>query len=190
VKTRIARAIGDAAAAALHERLVERALTTACEAAPGRVELWCAPDTAHPFFAACARRHDITLHAQHGADLGERMAHAFEHAHAHGRRLALVGSDCPALTAADLRDAAHALIGHDAVFAPAEDGGYVLVALAKPCPALFRDVPWGTHDVMRITRERAREAAVRVAEMRILWDVDRPADLERLERIEREAAWR
>jgi rSAM/selenodomain-associated transferase 1 len=180
VKTRLARAIGDAAAAVLHERLVERAVATACAGGGGGVELWCAPDARHPFFERCAERFGVSLHVQCEGDLGARMAYAFaQHA---GQPLVLIGADCPALEPGDLRDAALALRSHDAVFAPAEDGGYVLVALARPAPVLFRDVAWGSADVMRTTREHARRAGLTLAELRTLWDVDRPEDLARLER--------
>jgi len=180
VKTRLARVIGNAAAAALHERLVLRTLATARAAAPGKVELWCAPDTSHPFLERCAQEFAATLRVQAEGDLGERMAHAFaQHA---GHPLVLIGSDCPALEARDLHDAICALASHDAVFAPAEDGGYVLVALERPAPGLFRDIAWGTAEVMQATRERARHAGIKLAELRTLWDVDRPEDLRRLAR--------
>jgi len=180
VKTRLAQAIGDTAAAALHERLVERALATACSARLGEIELWCAPDPDHAFFERCAGRFGAVLRAQPEGDLGARMAHVF--AHLAARAVILIGSDCPALEPRDLREAAAALRTRDAVFAPAEDGGYVLVALARPMPALFRDVAWGSADVMRTTREHARRAGIDLAELRTLWDVDRPEDLARLER--------
>jgi rSAM/selenodomain-associated transferase 1 len=187
VKTRIARAIGPERAALLHERLVRQALATARAAALDGVELWCEPDTTHPFFLECARQYRARLCRQHGADLGERMAHAFAQAQDEGRGLVLIGADCPALEAQDLRDAALALEQHDAVFAPAEDGGYVLVALRRAHASLFSAMPWGSGEVMERTRERARAAGLSVKELRALWDVDRPADLERLER---EAAWK
>ena len=180
VKTRLVPMLTPAQAAALHEKLVERALSTACEAAIGPVELWCTPDAAHPFFARCTRRFGVTLHVQEGADLGERMARAFEAAHRAGRCLVLIGADCPALEPRDLRDAAASLASHDAVFAPAEDGGYVLVSLAAPAAALFSDIAWGKPDVMVRTRQRAAAARLTVKELRTLWDVDRPEDWQRL----------
>jgi rSAM/selenodomain-associated transferase 1 len=182
VKTRLTPAMSPGEAAALHESLVERALGTAVASALGPVELWCAPDAGHPFFPRCARRFGARLHVQQGQDLGARMAHAFEASHRAGRALVLIGSDCPALEPADLRDAAAALASHDAVFAPAEDGGYVLVALRAPAPALFEGIAWGGADVMQRTRERAAAAHLRLKELRTLWDVDRPEDWRRLER--------
>jgi uncharacterized protein len=182
VKTRLAATLGAEAAAALHARLVHRTLATATRAFPGRVELWCAPDASGAFFAECESRFGVRLRTQQGQDLGVRMAHAFEDASRRGEALVLVGSDCAALEARDLREALELLRSHDAVVAPAEDGGYALIALKAPAPALFLDIAWSGPDVMATTRERAREAGLALAEMRTLWDVDRPEDVARLER--------
>jgi uncharacterized protein len=179
VKTRLAATLGADRAARLHAGLVEHALATAAQARPATLELWCAPDAAHPFFARCAERFGCTLRAQEGGDLGARMAHAF----AAGTPLVLVGSDCPMLTPAHLLRAWHALRTHDAVFAPAEDGGYVLVALSRPQPALFASMAWSGPGVMRETRERAAAAGLRSLELETLWDVDRPEDFRRLQQL-------
>ena len=63
---------------------------------------------------------------------------------------------------------------------PAEDGGYVLIGLRRPQPALFADVPWGSETVMTETRRRAEKLGLAVRELAALWDVDLPEDLERL----------
>jgi rSAM/selenodomain-associated transferase 1 len=182
VKTRLAAALGPARAAELHASLVKHALSTATQSGLGAVELWCAPDDTHPFFARCAAETGAQLRRQSGADLGERMAAAFDAALAADRRLLLIGSDCPALTPAHLIDAAAALASHDAVLTPAEDGGYVLVGLSRAVPGMFDAIEWGSANVMAATRERLRAAGARWQEMPTLWDVDRPEDYARLER--------
>ena len=136
-KTRLIPALGAEGAAELHRRLVERMLTEALAADIGPVELCCTPDTDHPFFADCARRFGIGLQAQAGADLGARMVAAFDRALSGARTALLVGSDIPALDAQHLRQARSALRQAEAVFIPAEDGGYVLVGLASRQPGLF-----------------------------------------------------
>jgi len=182
VKTRLAPLLGEERAARLHARLVQRALRTAFEAGLGDVELWCAPDESHAFFGECRTRFGPVLQRQEGRDLGERMRHALECATARGERVLLIGSDCPAITAAHLVEAAAALSAHDAVFTPAEDGGYVLVGLARALPHVFQDVAWGSDAVMASTRERLVAAGARWHEMPPLWDVDRPDDYHRLHR--------
>ena len=181
VKTRLAELLGADGAASLHAALTERALATAAAARLGDVELWCAPDTRHPFFAECAGRFRATLRAQPEGDLGARMNAAFRRAHGNGRRLLVIGSDCPALTVEDLRASAAALETHDAVITPAEDGGYVMLGLAVAVPGLFEGVSWGTSNVMQETRDRLAASGARWKSMRTLWDVDRPEDYARLQ---------
>lgn len=184
VKTRLAAVLGPEGAAALHARLVRRALATAIEARTGAVELWCAPDAGHPFFARCAEDFGVALRVQEGADLGERMRRACDAALAAGAAAIVIGSDCPALRAADLQQAAAALAGADVAIAPAEDGGYVLVGLARSVPALFASIAWGTGEVMAQTRARLAAAGVRWRELATFWDVDRPEDYARLQQEE------
>ena len=181
VKTRLIPRLGPEGAVRLHERLVERTLATAVAADVGEVELWCTPDAAHPFFARCAGRYGVPLRRQAGADLGQRMHDAFERTLARHARALLVGSDCPVLQPAHLREAFQALEDHDAVFVPAEDGGYVLVGLKRAAPQVFERVAWGSPEVMAQTRSRLAAAGLDSHELPALWDVDRPEDLDRLQ---------
>lgn len=190
VKTRLIPALGESGAAELQRQLIERTLHTAVAAALGTLELWCAPGPEDPFFADCAKRHGAGLRAQGAGDLGTRMARALESSLAAGSPGLLIGCDCPALTPAYLRDAAAALDGgNDAVFGPAEDGGYVLIGLARTPPTeLFEDIAWGTATVMQETRARLARANWRWRELALLWDVDRPEDLPRLRQLSPRAA--
>lgn len=177
-KTRLIPALGAKAAARLHRQLTLRTLRTACRADIGPVTLWCAPDTRQRFFRALQRGYGLDLRPQPDAGLGQRMAHAFAE---NGRQpLLLIGTDCPALGAGHLRQAALALqTGVDAVFITTEDGGYFLVGLQKPVPQLFEDIDWGTAQVMAQTRGRMAQLGLRWLEVAKLWDVDRAADVSR-----------
>src|SRR5258708_37018588 len=123
VKTRLVPALTPDEAARLQRAFVQRALAVAQDAQLGPVELWCAPDITHPFFAECALSFSLTLRSQVGNDLGDRMRNAMHDALARDHAVLLMGTDCPLLDAAYVRKAACALRDHDAVFAPAEDGG-------------------------------------------------------------------
>lgn len=181
-KTRLIPLLGADQAAALQGRLLCRALATARAAAPGELELWCTPDATHPALLAAAKAHRTTLRVQHGADLGARMAHAFADALRRAPYAICIGTDCPALTVRHLHEAAAALrAGNDAVFAPAKDGGYVLIGLSRNEPRLFSGISWGSAQVMAQTRERLRACALRWQELETLWDVDRPEDWQRLQ---------
>jgi rSAM/selenodomain-associated transferase 1 len=181
-KTRLIPLLGAEGAAQLHAQLVRHAARTAIAADLGPVELWCAPDCDHPFFMQCAEELGVTLRTQRGADLGRRMACAFAAALCENAPLVVIGSDCPALTPEHLREAADALRTHEAVVAPAEDGGYVLVGLSAADPGLFENVAWGSASVMSETRARLTRAGTRWKELETLWDMDRPEDYARLER--------
>jgi uncharacterized protein len=177
-KTRLIPELGASGAARLQRQLTLRTLRTAAAAQVGPVTLWCAPDAQQRFFRALRKLAAVDCLDQPDGDLGMRMHTAFLH-HCPRGPLLLIGTDCPALNPGHLRDAAHALReGFDAVFQPAEDGGYVLVGLRRPQPELFSDMRWGADDVMAQTRARAR--ALQVRELETLWDVDVPADLPRL----------
>ncbi|HXF77978.1 MAG TPA: TIGR04282 family arsenosugar biosynthesis glycosyltransferase [Usitatibacter sp.] len=182
VKTRLAAELGDEGAARLAASLTLKALATAVDSGVGAVELWCSPDAKHPFFAQCGSRFHVKLREQRGADLGDRMEAAIHEALAAGSPVLVTGADCPALDAAVLRQAARALAHHDAVFVPAEDGGYVLVGMARALPGVFEGIAWGEDTVMQQTRERLVRARARWQELDPLWDVDRPEDYRRMRR--------
>ncbi len=179
-KTRLIPALGPEGAAALAARLLAHAVATAREAALGPVEVCAAPDTTHPAFQALAGV--VALSEQGEGDLGARMARAFERhfAQTDAPPCLLIGTDAPGLDAAALREAAAALVDADAVFVPALDGGYTLVGLRRPAPALFTDMRWSTPQVMAETRARAAGLGLRVAERPPLADIDEPDDLKHL----------
>jgi rSAM/selenodomain-associated transferase 1 len=179
-KTRLIPALGAPGAAQLQRRLTRQAVRTALDAGLGPVTLWCAPDARHRLFRTLHKAWGVSCLVQASGDLGERMHTAFR-LHCASGPVLLIGTDCPPLSPQHLRDAAQALLnGHEAVFLPAEDGGYVLVGLRSPQPALFRDMHWSTPAVMEDTRKRARDAGIEWRELETLWDLDVPADLERL----------
>lgn len=178
VKTRLIPRLGKPGAALLHERLTRHALALTANAWLCPVQLWCAPTTEHGFFAACQAEFDVSLHAQQGNDLGERMAAAFEHTLLDADYALVIGTDCPSLRKTDLREALTALAaGHDAVLGPAQDGGYVLLGLRRAAHILFEDIAWGGRDVLSDTRERLQQLNWRWHELQTHADVDRPEDL-------------
>ncbi|MBT5322600.1 MAG: DUF2064 domain-containing protein, partial [Verrucomicrobiales bacterium] len=75
--------------------------------------------------------------------------------------------------------AAKALQARDAVIGPATDGGYWLIGLNAPCPALFEGIEWSTGGVLQSTLAKADEAGLSVQLLRELGDVDTGADWER-----------
>lgn len=185
MKTRIAGRIGAERAALLHRELTSSAVKTALAARCGPVELHVTQR--HKFFRTLGR----TLRLQRGRDLGERMHGALRRALRRHRFAVLIGADCPALRPRELRRALRWLRGGaDLVLAPAEDGGYALIGASRISPALFHDVHWGTGEVVAQTLRNAARAGLRVRLLPIVWDVDRPEDLERLRALRFSSAYR
>lgn len=177
-KTRLAAVLGDGNAAVLQERLTARAIATACAADVGPVTLWATPDTSHASFGGLAQQHHIGLATQPDGDLGARMLSAIEAAKAPAL---VIGTDCPALTPHHVRcAAAHLRNGIDAALIPAADGGYVLIGMRAPWPALFAGVAWSSDSVAAETRRRLARLRLSWREPARLWDVDRPEDLIRM----------
>jgi rSAM/selenodomain-associated transferase 1 len=182
VKTRLARTIGDDAAAAAYRALAERTLATAAAArragVVGAIELWLDPESDPAAIAPWPERYGVTVETQVGSDLGARMRDALRASIARDTPALLIGTDVPGYDIAYLAHAAAALERHDAVVGPAEDGGYVLIGVSRDIDA-FGDVPWSTPGVMAATRERLAAAGAKYVELPPLWDVDTGDDYAR-----------
>lgn len=182
VKTRLLPALNEVDAAWIYRELVTRTLKTVsgCLSTGWRVELWCTPVADHPFFVECRDKYGVELRLQPRGDLGARMRIAIGEVLAESDSMLLIGCDCPELQQADLETARQALqMEADVVLGPAEDGGYYLIGMNSPQPALFRDIPWGGATVFDITRKRLHERGLRPYTLPIRWDLDDAQDLQR-----------
>jgi uncharacterized protein len=121
----------------------------------------------------------LPLIGQHAGGLGERLESAFAQLSALGYQARVViGSDAPDLPLSFIEEAFRLLdAGSDAVFGPAEDGGYYLVALGGPSAGLFRDIPWSGPQVLAASRQKAHEADLATALLPTWYDVDSFEDL-------------
>jgi rSAM/selenodomain-associated transferase 1 len=121
---------------------------------------------------------------QRGADLGERLsgllADLIERGHAGAMA---IDSDSPTLPMEYVAEAARVLAEAkcDVVLGPCEDGGYYLVGLRCPQPALFEGIPWSTDAVFTMTLDKARARGLSVHLLPRWFDVDTEADLRRLD---------
>lgn len=190
VKTRLARAVGDAPACALYRWLGARVVAslTGDGSRPYDVAVRVTPSGACDAVRAWVPGADA-YEPQGEGDLGERLARATRDGFAAGHRaVALVGTDCLAVTDGRAREALRALEGHDVALGPARDGGYYLLALARPLP-VFDAVPWSTARVAEVTRGRARDAGARLAELPVETDIDTVDDLDSLRGYDDAPAW-
>lgn len=175
VKTRLARAIGTAQAVRFY-----RAQSQALVARLGGQPFWETYLLVTPDVDMASRVLPPHLHriGQGTGDLGQRMQ-------APMRTLppgpvCLIGSDIPDVQVGDIRRAFRQLGAADAVFGPAEDGGFWLVGLRRRPHLLspYAGVRWSRPDTLASVR--ANLAGRRVALTTCLSDVDEPADLARL----------
>jgi len=172
-KTRLVPFLGAVGAAELHRHLTERAFREARSAAgrsgmtlevsfeggtPSGMRRWLGPQARYS--------------QQVPGDLGQRMEAAFHRAFREGcGRVVLFGTDVPGLSAPVLDRAMDRLRDRDVVLGPSTDGGYWLIGLKRPGD-LFRDVPWGSGDVLARTLRRIEALGLSQALLDPLTDVD------------------
>lgn len=179
VKSRLAAAITPEEAAAVYRVLAEEVVR---RTAPRGDEydrvLAFDPPSAGAAIADWLGVETSSLLPQSPGDIGVRMERAFAELFARGaRRVALVGTDVPALARDDVRDALESLDDHDVAIGPATDGGYYLIALKGPRPRLFEGIGWSGPDVLARTLDRASGGGLSVRVLRTLGDVDTLEDL-------------
>jgi rSAM/selenodomain-associated transferase 1 len=183
VKTRLIPALGAQQACDLYQVCLDYTVRQRCTAEIAPVTLCVTPSIEHQKFKQYAKDYGVLLQQQQGHDLGARMAYACRVALAQSDAVLLTGADAPALSNAMLEQALQQLYAKqptDIVMAPAEDGGYVLLGLRQYVAALFEDMPWGTAQVARLTRERCQAMQLTMHELTMCWDLDQPEDVERL----------
>lgn len=172
VKTRLAREIGIVEATRFY-RVTTRALFMRLAHLPfWQTHLAVSPDTetTSPMWPRHIRRIP-----QGGGDLGARM-------HRPMRKLrpgpvCVIGTDIPAIRVTDVRKAFRALGRCDAVFGPADDGGFWLVGMRRRPRLIFPydGVRWSRWDTLAAVE--ANLSNFRVARTTRLSDVDNRADL-------------
>lgn len=176
-KTRLIPALGQQGAADLAQRLLEHTLREALTSDVGAVELCVTPSASNPVWQTVRLPANVCLTDQGEGDLGERMARAAGRVVAKGESIVLIGTDCPQLDAAQLRQAVGALQCSDATLVPAFDGGYVLLGLTQFDASIFSGIIWSTSSVMNDTMDRLKRLDWRVQTLPTLHDIDEPSDL-------------
>lgn len=186
VKTRLCPPLTPDEAATLHgsfvlDTLERTKLATTTLKLPFDRYLACAPSSTHVFFKIMEERHGVKVIDQVGEDLGACMHQAFETIFARGYRHGLIiGTDVPTIPLDQLKQALAKLEQFDLVLGPAQDGGYYLIGLKQPSPTLFRDIPWSTDQVLKLTQDKAATMGLKTALLELWRDVDTIADLQAL----------
>ena len=170
-KTRLCPPLRGEEAAALYASFLADTLDIMRRVPGVRCGIAYLPHGAEAYFGKLAPEMELVL--QQGESLGERLDWLITQALMNGAAQAVVmDSDSPTLPAEYVARAFDLLDGDvDAVFGPCRDGGYYLVGMKRPLPALLREVQMSTPTVLADTlalaaRGGARGAAARVVRRR------------------------
>ena len=114
------------------------------------------------------------LISQSDGDLGDRLLNGVKDILRRGHEGAvIINADSPTLPMGIIDQAVTALRQKDCVvLSPAIDGGYTAIGLREPHARLFRDIPWSTEAVHRLTVQRAAEMDLDVVNTDAWYDVD------------------
>jgi rSAM/selenodomain-associated transferase 1 len=176
-KTRLEPLLGPAGCARLQSLLVCHTAHWAVAAAPRTWVAFTPPDARAEIAALVP--HGAVLVPQRRGDLGVRVAHAGAQAFDRRGPLCVIGTDAPLLGPDHVHEAERELRrGWDACLIPALDGGYALIALARPTPAAFALPPgaWGGPDVLELTLRALHGAGRSCRLLDPVADLDTPAD--------------
>ena len=177
VKTRLTAAISGEDAAEFHRNCVLEVWDKLRRACDAKVFLY--SDIADAAWRELAGAEKFRL--QRGADLGRKMLCCLDELLGAGYRDALiVGSDSPTLPVGYIDDAVRALETSDVVLGPSEDGGYYLIGARRTKQSMFAGVSWSDEQTRARTIRAVEAAGLDITEVGEWYDVDQPADLERL----------
>ncbi len=170
-KTRLARGVGEQAAARLAAAFIVD-VVAAIRATPGLEPVLATTDTSWDFGVE-ARKVD-----QGGGDLGARLERVLRAGiEASGAALA-VGADSPGIPTELLAGALAGVSTRDAAFVPSEDGGFAVMAVRAIPAGVLTDIRWSAATTLRDVEARyARlDGSIRLPSW---FDVDEAVDLER-----------
>ena len=176
VKTRLSPPLSPRESAELYRCML---LDTIARVRALRIETVIFYDGDRQFFEEAAP--DVLLVHQHGGGLGSRLEEACQALSAleYGPRV-IIGTDAPDLPLQYIQDAFTRLdAGTDAVFGPATDGGYYLVALKDDYGELFTGIPWSSELVLETSLKRAQASGFSISLLPTWYDVDSFEDLQR-----------
>jgi len=178
VKTRLSSSLGESLTCRLYKRFTEDTLTSA-ETCRTKITLCYYPENKKQPIQNWLGS-DYRLKSQTGANLGERMFHAFGDAFISGEEKAvLIGTDIPQIRGETLNKALAALDTHDSVIGPSQDGGYYLIGFNRRTllKDVFNNITWGSASVLTSTLQILAEAHYKTCVLEKYNDIDTLQDL-------------
>ena len=164
-KSRLAAGIGKVHAARLYRAMIARVLRNVRDPRWETV-LYVTPDKDAARLFGGIWPASLVRRVQGQGSLSPRLARALDAK----RPIAVIGTDCPQVRARDVACGFKALKSSKAVFGPADDGGFWLMAMHGPVPAgVFDGVAWSTDTALS---DVERNLGFDAARLRTLIDVD------------------
>lgn len=175
-KSRLRATLGDATTDRLARAFVEDVLDWPQDVADGLLVAHAGPVSLLPPAGSRA-----VLVAQVDGDLGDRIAAAVDDGFARGAtRVVIVGTDCPTLPAALLAAAFSGLSTAPSTVIPAADGGWIALGVDRPLGRILDGVTWSSARAGKQTIEALRADGRRPLVLPPWYDIDEPADLDRI----------
>lgn len=178
VKTRLAASIGEDQAVDIYRKLLDISRTHLKD--NGRDVFWYINKTPSDTFRTSFFSPNDKIRIQKGADLGEKMSHAFKELFSENYdRICIMGTDCPFITKKIIDKAFQNMSLKDTVLGPAEDGGYYLLGMVQHFSYLFNNVSWSTGSVLKDTMNMLHQHDTSYALLEELYDIDEENDARR-----------
>lgn len=114
----------------------------------------------------------FTIRPQIGKELGERISNIFREQLIKHDRVLVIGADIPGILPEEILTGLKNLEHSDVTLGPSEDGGYYLIGMRKYYSKLFRDIHWGTDQVLNKTLAQGKGLGLSVAFLPLKLDID------------------
>ncbi|GBD97935.1 MAG TPA: glycosyltransferase [Nitrospirae bacterium] len=179
VKTRLQADMGAEKTLEIYKSFVSE-VTSQCAGLRGMDKfLGCTPTKNNDFLMQIARKCNMKTFNQRGNDLGKKIVNAFrDHFKKGYTEIVLIGSDSPTIPKEYIRRAFHELKKNDFVFGPCCDGGLYLIGVKNKIePAIFKNIPWDTAEVLNLTLQNLYNLNIRFSMLPFWYDVDNIDDL-------------
>lgn len=171
-KTRLAKGIGNEAAAQLYDAMLRDTIDRVSAMKDVRKVLFAAPEQDGERVLRTYVTADWHIERQPEGDLTARLAHAFSL----GGPVACIGSDAP-LSPFDALEQKLGSWASDVLMGPSEDGGYWCIGMKTLRRELLEGMPWSTSAVFEESLKRTKALGLSLATLPETFDIDEPTDI-------------
>jgi rSAM/selenodomain-associated transferase 1 len=175
VKTRLAESLGPVAAANLYRQWIDLVFAQV-QPLRGQISVVAYYTGADlPSFSSWHPLADQWWMQPEG-ELGTRLASGFEKA---AQPTVAIGTDCLELDSSLLLEAFSGLGKYDAIFGPAQDGGYYLVGTSRHLTGFFTTIPWSSRHTLASHLSHCQRNGWSFSLLRERYDIDTLDDWQR-----------